>query len=106
MHGTYDASLLNKFFASRMADQGHWWMYGGWKKSGAHTTEWMNKTQEFIDHAFFVPPDQGVKCPCSRCRNALCGDKRTLTKHLCRFVFMLGYEVWTHHSELVHQRTA
>jgi hypothetical protein len=22
------------------------------KKSGAHTTEWMNKTQEFIDRAF------------------------------------------------------
>jgi hypothetical protein len=24
-----------------MADQGRGWMYGGWKKSGAHTTEWI-----------------------------------------------------------------
>jgi hypothetical protein len=50
MCGTYDASLLNENFDSRMAkDRG--WMYDGWKKSGAHTREWMNKTQEFIDRA-------------------------------------------------------
>jgi hypothetical protein len=63
------------FFASRMTDQGRRGMYGGWKKSGAHTTEWMNKTQEFIDCAFFVPPDQGVKCTYNKCRNALSEDK-------------------------------
>jgi hypothetical protein len=44
MCGIYDASLLNELFASRMADQGRGWMYGGWKKRGAHTMEWMNKT--------------------------------------------------------------
>jgi hypothetical protein len=62
MHVTYNASLLNEFFASRMADEGYGWLYGGWKKSGAHTTEWRNRTKEFIDCAFSVPPDQGVKC--------------------------------------------
>jgi hypothetical protein len=66
----------------------------------------MNKTQEFIDHAFSLPNKQGVKCSCSRCRNALWEDKRALTLHLCKFNFMSGYEVWTHHGELVHQRTA
>jgi hypothetical protein len=40
------------YFASKMPDQGCEWMYGGWKKNGAHTTEWMNKTQDFIDRAF------------------------------------------------------
>jgi hypothetical protein len=89
-----------------MADQGRGWMYSGWKKSEAHTTKWMNKTQEFIDHAFYGPPDEGVKCPCSRCRNALHEDKRTLTLHLYKFGFMSGYEVWMHHGEIVHQRTA
>jgi hypothetical protein len=39
MCGIYDASLLNELFASRMADQGRGWMYGGWKKRGAHTME-------------------------------------------------------------------
>jgi hypothetical protein len=93
------------YFASRMADQGRGWMYSGWMKSGAHTTEWMNKTQEVIDRAFFGPLDEGVKCPCSRCRNPLCEDKRTLTMHLCKFGFMLGYDVWMHHGETIHQRT-
>jgi hypothetical protein len=40
------------YFASRMAHLGCGWMYGGWKKSEAHTTEWMNKTHDFIDRAF------------------------------------------------------
>jgi hypothetical protein len=80
-------------------------MYGGWKKSRAHTTECMNKTQDFIDRAFSRRLDEGVKCPCSRCRNALCEDKRTLTMHICKFGFMPGYDVWTHHGETIHQRT-
>jgi hypothetical protein len=66
----------------------------------------MNKTQEFIDRAFSLPNNRGVKCPCSRCRNALCEDKRTLTLHLCKLGFMPGYEVWTHYGESVHQKTA
>jgi hypothetical protein len=81
-------------------------MYGGWKKSGAHTTKWINKTQEFIDHAFSRRLDEDVKCPYSRCRNALCEDKRTLTMHICKFGFMPGYDVWTHHGETIHQRIA
>jgi hypothetical protein len=66
----------------------------------------MNKTQEFIDRAFSLPTNRGVKCPCNRCRNTLCEDKRTLTLHLCKFGFMPGYEVWMHHNESVRQRTA
>jgi hypothetical protein len=69
------------------------------------TTEWMNKTQEFIDRAFSGPPDEGVKYSCSRCRNTLRQDKRTLTLHIWKFSFMTSYEVWTHHGETVHQRT-
>jgi hypothetical protein len=29
-----------------------------------------------------------------------------LTLHLCKFGFMPGYEVWMHHGETVHRRTA
>jgi hypothetical protein len=86
-----------------MADQGRGY---GWKKNEAHTMEWMNKTQKFIDRAFPGAPDEGVKCPCNRCTNTLHEDKRTLTLHLCKFGFMPGYEVWMHHGETVHQRTA
>jgi hypothetical protein len=89
-----------------MADEGHGWMYDGWKKYGAQIREWMTKTQEFIDRAISVPPDLGVKYPCSRCRNTLCEDKMMLTLHLCKFGLMPSYEVWTHPSESIHQRTA
>jgi hypothetical protein len=40
------------YVASRMVDQVRGGMYGGWKKNGAHTTEWMNKTLDLIDRAF------------------------------------------------------
>jgi hypothetical protein len=76
-----------------MADEGHGWMYGGQKKSEAHMREWMNKTQKFVDRAFSLPAKRVVKCPCNRCRNTLCEDKRMLTLHLCKFSFMPGYEV-------------
>jgi hypothetical protein len=82
------------------------WMYGGWMKSGAHTREWMNKTQKFIDHAFSLPNNRCVKCPYNRCRNVLCEEKRVLTLHLCKFGFMPGYEVWMHHGEPVRQKIA
>jgi hypothetical protein len=26
--------------------------------------------------------------------------------HLCKFGFMSGYDVWMHHDETIHQRTA
>jgi hypothetical protein len=37
-------------------------MYVGWNKSGAHSKEWMTKTQEFIDHAFSLSNNGGVRC--------------------------------------------
>ena len=63
----------------------------------------MIKTQEFIDRAFSLPNNHGVKCPCSKCRNSVCEDKTTLALHLCKFGFMPGYEMWTHHGESVRQ---
>jgi hypothetical protein len=66
----------------------------------------MNKTQKFIDRAFSGRLDEDVKCPYNRCRNTLCEDKRALTMHRCKFGFMSGYDVWTHHGEIIHQRNA
>jgi hypothetical protein len=82
------------------------WIYGGWEKGGAHTKEWMNKTQEFIDCAFSLSNNCGMKCPCSRCRNVVCEGKRMLTLHIYKIGFMSGYEVCMHHSESVCQITS
>jgi hypothetical protein len=68
-------------------------MYGGWKKGATHTKEWMKKTQEFINHAFSLANNGGMKRPCSRCRNSVCEEKMMFSLHLCRVGFMLGYEV-------------
>jgi cytidine deaminase len=65
--------------------------------------EWMNKTQEFIDRVFSLSNNRSVKCPCNKCRNVVCENKRTLTLHLCKVGFMSGYEVWIHHGESAHQ---
>jgi hypothetical protein len=79
------------------------WMYGGWKKGEAHMQEWMNKTLEFINHAFSVANNCCVKCPCNKCKNVICECKRMLKLHLHKVGFMLVYEVWTHHGDSVGQ---
>jgi hypothetical protein len=78
-------------------------MYSGWKKVGAQMKEWMKKTREFIDRAFSLANNGGMKCLYSKCRNSVCEDKRTLSLHLCNVGFMSGYEVWLHHGESIHQ---
>jgi hypothetical protein len=94
--------LLNECFDTRMAED-HGWMHGGWKKGGAHTKEWMKKTQEFIDHAFSLANNGGVKCPCSRCKNFVCKDKSTLSLYLHKVGFIPSYEVWVYHGESIRQ---
>jgi hypothetical protein len=79
------------------------WVYGGWKEGGAHTKEWMKKTQEFIDCAFSLANNSGVKWPCNRCRNSVCEDSRALSLHLCKVSLMPSYEMWIQHGESVHQ---
>jgi hypothetical protein len=70
----------------------HGWMYDGWKKGEAHTREWMKETQKFIDCAFYLANNGGVKCPCNRCRNSIYDDKRTLSLHLCNVDLMPHYK--------------
>jgi hypothetical protein len=63
----------------------------------------MSKTKEFVDRAFSLANNFGVKCPCSKCRISVCEDKRALSLHLCKVSFMPGYEVWVHHGESIHE---
>jgi hypothetical protein len=73
-------------------------MYSGWDKEGNCTYEWMDKATTFLDCAF--SRSKIVRCLCSICQNSRClEDKRTIAIHLCKNGFMLGYEVWTFHSE-------
>jgi hypothetical protein len=74
-------------------------MYEGWKKRGALSSEWVAKTDAFLDHAFAqLETGTDVMCPCSKCRNIYFLD-RTMSIDLCKNSYMLGYEVWVHHGE-------
>jgi hypothetical protein len=72
------------------------WMYDGWRKNGAHSRECVDKTNKFIEHACSMSNNGTARCSCSKCRNGLSHDKKKLSIHICRFGYMLGYEVWMH----------
>jgi hypothetical protein len=53
-------------------------MYEGWRMNHP-STEWIRKTNNFIDRAFALSRGTDVRCPCSMCRVCRCQDKRTLS---------------------------
>jgi hypothetical protein len=80
---------------------GQKWIYDGWRKNGAHSREWVGKTNKFIEHAFSLSNTGITRCPCSKCRNGLSHDKKKVPIDICRFGYMTGCEVWVHHGEEV-----
>jgi hypothetical protein len=74
-------------------------MYDGWKRSGAHTDDWWDKTKDFIERAFSLVTIEKIMCPCVKCQNVSCFDKVILTKHLAQNGFALDSETWVLHSE-------
>jgi hypothetical protein len=79
-------------------------MYDGWSENGAHSREWVDKTNKFIEHTFSLSNTVIVRCPCSKCRNGLSHDKKNVSIHIYRFGYMSGYEVWVHHGEEVAKK--
>jgi hypothetical protein len=75
-------------------------MYEGWKKKCALSSEWVLKTDTFLDHAFARSEiGTDVRCPCSKCRNIYFYDRRTMWIDHCKNGYMPDYEVWVHHGE-------
>jgi hypothetical protein len=70
------------------------------RKRGALSSEWVAKTDTFLNHAF-AQSETGtnVRCPCSKCQNIYLLDRRTMSIDLCQNSYMPGYEVWVHHGE-------
>jgi hypothetical protein len=77
----------------------HCWIYNGWKKNGAHTDEWWEKTDDFIECAFSLASTPKIRCPCMKCQNARCFDEVILMKHLIKNGFATDYETWVFHAE-------
>jgi hypothetical protein len=73
-------------------------MYDGWKRNGAHTSEWWEKINDFIERAFSLATTEKIRGPYMKCRNVRCFDKVMLTKHLVQNDFTSDYEMWVFHG--------
>jgi hypothetical protein len=71
------------------------WMYDVWKRNGAHTDEWWDKTSDFIERG--IRPK--IRCPFVKCQNTMCFDMVILIKHLVKYGFTSDYETWVFHGE-------
>ena len=78
------------------------WMYSGWQRGKAPSSEWINQTTQFLDQAFSnmeIATNDTIKCPCAMCRNYFSLKRDTIEMHLCKHGFREGYETWTEHGE-------
>jgi hypothetical protein len=74
-------------------------MYDGWKRNGAHTDEWWDKANDFIERAFSLATTKMIRCPYVKCENVRYFEKVILTKVLVQNGFTSDYETWVFHSE-------
>ncbi|WVZ88532.1 hypothetical protein U9M48_035049 [Paspalum notatum var. saurae] len=73
-------------------------MYDGWRSDGAHSKEWAQIANAFLNHAF-AGPARIVLCPCCECGNLIYHRKEQVQQHLCKNGFMPDYIVWSKHGE-------
>jgi hypothetical protein len=69
------------------------WMYEGFNKGGCHTSEWIDKTQTFLDYAAALSQIDNIRYPCNKCRNMMSHTKSQVTLLLCSHGFVPGYKV-------------
>ena len=79
------------------------WMYTGHPSQAGMTTEWVTKTNEFVEAAF-ARGQRKSWCPCLKCRNGTEQSKKTMCVHLQKHGFKRGYTRWTLHGEPEHSR--
>jgi hypothetical protein len=77
----------------------HSWMYTGHRGREDYTSEWIEKTEQFIDYVFGRAGGEDVPCPCNVCGNTRSQIRMTMVAHLCKFGFRLDYTVWVYHGE-------
>jgi hypothetical protein len=77
------------------------WMHNAWIRNKHHSDDWLAKTKDFVDHVFSLSLTSAVRCPCRRHENSIFLNKERFSLDLCQFGFMLRYELWEHHDEVV-----
>jgi hypothetical protein len=77
------------------------WMYTGHSSQSDFTTEWIMKTNDFLELAFGESAKGAflVLCPCKRCANRKRKNKVDMGKHLLKNGLTPDYTRWVHHDE-------
>ena len=62
----------------------HEWMYTGRRGRNDVTTEWIRKTDDFVERTFGEAAKGAslVPCPCNKCDNRKRKPKKTMVEHI------------------------
>jgi hypothetical protein len=82
------------------------WMYAGRPSQAGMTSEWINKTDAFLEMAFGETAKGAsmILCPCSKCANMKRQNKKNMGEHLCKNGFTADYTRWIYHGEANRMR--
>jgi hypothetical protein len=77
------------------------WMYTGRRGRNDVTTEWIRKTDNFVERAYGEAAKGAslVPCPCSKCDNQKRKPKKTMVEHIWKNGFTPGYTRWIFYGE-------
>jgi hypothetical protein len=69
------------------------WMYTGRRGRNDVTTEWIRKTNDFVEQAYGEAAKGAslVPCPCSKCANRKIKPKKAMVEHIWKNGFTPGY---------------
>ena len=77
------------------------WMYTGRRGRNDVTTEWIRKTDDFVERAYGEAAKGAslVPCPCSKCDNRKRKPKKAMVEHIWKNGFTPDYTRWIFHGE-------
>jgi gluconate kinase len=77
------------------------WMYTGRIRRDDVTSEWITKTDAFLERAFGEATKGAslVTCSCSKCANRKILTKKTMEEHIWKNEFTPDYTWWIVHGE-------
>ena len=95
--------VLPKFSVARLllGMEDREWMYTGRRGRNDVTTEWIRKTDDFVERAYGEAAKGAklVPCPCGKCDNRKRKPKKVMVEHIWKNGFTPGYTRWIFHGE-------
>jgi hypothetical protein len=82
------------------------WMYTVCRGRNNVTTEWIGKTDDFVERAYGEAAKGAslVPCSCSKCANRKRKPKKAMVEYIWKNGFTSGYTQWIFHGEVHRTR--